>query len=59
MDGKFFEQIFWGNTIQAYCWFVGIILIGLLLKRFVSRVISQFLFKLFKKFADEVQMETS
>lgn len=58
MDSKFLEQIFWGNTIQAYCWFVGIILIGLLLKKFVSRVISQFLFKLFKKFADEVQMET-
>ena len=58
MDSKFFEQIFWGNTIQAYCWFFGIILVGLLLKKFVSRVISQLLFKLFKKFADDVQMET-
>lgn len=58
MDSKFFEQIFWGNTIQAYCWFVGIILVGLLLKRIVSKVLSQLLFKLFKKFADEVQMET-
>ena len=58
MDSQFFEQIFWGNTIQAYCWFVGIILIGLLLKKFVSKVISRLLFKLFKKFAEEVQMET-
>lgn len=58
MNNEFFEQVFWGNTLQAYCWFVGIILIGLLLKRVVSRVISKFLFKLFKKFADEVQMDT-
>ncbi len=58
MDSKFFEQVIWGNTIQAYCWFVGIVLIGLFLKRIVSRVISKFLFKLFKKFAAEVQVET-
>ncbi|TKC12697.1 mechanosensitive ion channel family protein [Pedobacter polaris] len=58
MDNKFFEQVIWGNTIQAYCMFVGIILIGLLLKKFVSKVISQLLFKLFKKFADEVKIDT-
>lgn len=58
MDSRFFEQVFWGNTIQAYCLFGGIILIGLLLKRIVSRVISKFLFRLFEKFADEVQMDT-
>ena len=58
MDSKFFEQIFWGNTVQAYCLFVGIILIGLLLKKIVSKVISRLLFRLFKKFAEEVQMGT-
>lgn len=58
MDNQFFEQVFWGNTVQAYCLFGGIILLGLLCKRFVSRVLSQLLFKLFKKFADEVKMET-
>lgn len=58
MDSQFFEQLIWGNTVQAYCLFGGIILLGLLLKRFVSRVLSQLLFKLFKKFADEVRMET-
>lgn len=58
MDSKFFEQVIWGNTIQAYCLFVGIILAGLLLKRFVSRVVSHLLFKLFKKFAEEVKIDT-
>lgn len=58
MNSEFFGQLIWGNTVQAYCLFGGIILLGLLLKRFVSRVLSQLLFKLFKKFADEVKMET-
>ncbi len=58
MDSQFFEQIIWGNTVKAYALFVGIILLGLLFKRFVSRFLSQLLFKLFRRFADEVKMET-
>jgi MscS family membrane protein len=58
MDQEFFKQIFWGNTLQAYCMFAGIILLGLLFKRIVSRFLSRLLFKVFKKFADEVRIET-
>ncbi len=58
MDNHIFEQIFWGNTVSAYCWFIGIILIGLLLKRFVSKVISKLLFRLFKRFSDDVSIDT-
>lgn len=58
MDNQFFEQIIWGNTVKAYCLFGGIILLGLILKRFVSRRLSQLLFKLFKKFAEEVKIDT-
>ena len=58
MDHHFFEQEIWGNTVRAYFMFAAIILVGLLLKRFVSRVASQLLFKLFKKFADEVKIDT-
>jgi len=58
MDNQFFEQIIWGNTVKAYALFVGIILLGLLFKRFVSRFLSQLLFKLFRRFAEEVKMET-
>eukprot|EP01136_Pigoraptor_vietnamica_P007928 Opistho-1_new@42645 len=55
---QFFEQIFWGNTVLAYCLFVGIILLGLLFKRIVSRFFCRLLFNLFKKLADEVKIET-
>lgn len=58
MDSQFFEQVIWGNTVQAYCLFTGIILLGLLLKRFVSKRLSQLLFRLFKKFAEEVKIDT-
>jgi MscS family membrane protein len=58
MNNQFFEQVLWGNTVQSYCLFIGIILLGLLLKRFVSRVLSQLLFRLFRKFADEVKIDT-
>jgi MscS family membrane protein len=58
MNSEFFEQVIWGNTVQAYCWFFAIILIGFLLKRIVSKGISKLLFKLFKKFAEEVQIDT-
>jgi MscS family membrane protein len=58
MDNQFFEQIFWGNTVKQYCFFVGIILLGLLFKRLVSRLFSLALFKIFKGFAEEVKGDT-
>lgn len=58
MDPSFFEQVFWGNTLLAYCLFGIILLLGLLFKRVVSRFLSRLLFKLFKKFSEEVQIET-
>lgn len=58
MEINFFDQVFWGNTVKQYALFVSIIIIGLLFKRIVSRLISRLTFKLFKKFADEVNSET-
>lgn len=58
MEINFFDQVFWGNTVKQYALFVGIIIIGLLFKRIVSRLLSRLTFKLFKKFADEVNSET-
>jgi len=58
MEVNFFEQVFWGNTIKQYIVVAAIILIGLLFKRIVSRILSQLIFKLFKKFADQVNSET-
>lgn len=58
MNQQFFKQIFWGNTVQQYVVFVGVVLLGLLFKRVVSRLVSLALFKVFRKFADEVRGET-
>lgn len=58
MEVNFFEQVFWGNTLKQYAVFTAIILLGLLFKRIVSRLLSKLTFKLFKKFADEVNSET-
>ncbi len=58
MDINFLEQIFWGNTIKQYLVLAGIVILGLLFKRIVSRLLSKLTFKLFKKFADEVNSET-
>lgn len=58
MESRFFEQIFWGNTIKDYCLFAGIILFGALFKKIISRILSLLLFKLFKKFASAVKDDT-
>ncbi|WP_316790142.1 mechanosensitive ion channel family protein [Pedobacter frigoris] len=58
MDEQFFKQIFWGNTVKQYCVFVVVILLGLFFKRLVSRLVSLALFKIFRKFAEEVKVDT-
>lgn len=51
------SQSFWGNTIESYCWFLGIIFFGIIFKRLLSRFLSYLLFAFFKKFAAEVKGE--
>lgn len=58
MEVNFFEQVFWGNTVKQYIIIAAIIFIGLLFKRIVSRLLGKLLFKLFKKFAEQVNSET-
>lgn len=53
LDSAFFDQIFWGNTIKAYCLFGGILFLGLIFKRIVSRLLSRLLFKLFRSFSSQ------
>lgn len=58
MENNFFDQLFWGNSIRQYSLLVGIILLGLIFKRIVSRVMSLLLFTVFKKFARDVNDST-
>lgn len=58
MNSEFFEQVIWGNTIKQYIIIASILLIGLLFKKVISRLLSKLLFRLFKRFADQVNPET-
>ncbi|KLT64650.1 mechanosensitive ion channel protein MscS [Pedobacter sp. BMA] len=53
LESAFFDQIFWGNSVKAYCLFGGILFVGLLFKRIVSRLLSKLLFKLFRSFSSQ------
>jgi MscS family membrane protein len=50
----FFQRVFLGNTIAAYCWFVGIILAGLIFKKMLSKFLTFFVFKFLQKYSTGV-----
>jgi len=58
LDSAFFEQVFWGNTVKAYCLFGGILFLGLIFRSIVSKLLSKLLFKLFKSFSQQSNDET-
>ncbi|MBC6110201.1 mechanosensitive ion channel family protein [Pedobacter fastidiosus] len=58
LDAAFFDQIFWGNTIKAYFLFGGILLVGLIFRRLVSKLLSKLLFTLFKSFSQQAHDDT-
>ena len=51
---EIFQKSFLGNTIENYCWFLGIIVFGLLFKKLFSKFLSFIIFKLVRKYASEV-----
>lgn len=54
---KILDQVYFGNSLKQYLWFIGILLIGFIFLRFFSRFSSRMLFKLFKKFSAEIKIE--
>lgn len=55
--GNFWNLSFGGNTVYNYAWFFGILLIGFLFKRIVSKIVNRLIFRFFKKFAAEVKAD--
>lgn len=43
-----------GNLVSSYCWFAGIILLGILFKKVISKLLTRLLFKAFKRYSKEV-----
>lgn len=48
------QQTFLENTLESYCWFVGIILFGLLFSKLFSKFLSFIVYKVLQKYAGEV-----
>jgi len=57
IEDNFLEQILFGNTVRDYIISIGVILIGTLIMKLVSRVISYLVFRLFKRYAKDVTAE--
>ena len=50
----FLRTEFLNNTMENYFWFVGILLFGYLFKTFVSKLVSEIMFRLLKKYSQDV-----
>ncbi|MCK6649133.1 MAG: mechanosensitive ion channel family protein [Bacteroidia bacterium] len=46
-----------GNSIESYCWFAGIVLLGLIFQRLLSKLLTLFVFKVVQKYSTEVGFE--
>lgn len=50
----FLRTEFLNNTMENYFWFVGILIFGYLFKTFVSKLVSEIMFRLLKKYSQDV-----
>ncbi len=57
MSEDFLNHIVWHNPIKAYLLFAGIILLGLILKRFISKILSKIAFKFFERISQNLHGE--
>jgi MscS family membrane protein len=57
MIHAFLQRTFLGNTLESYCWFVGIALIGLVFKQLISKSLAYLGYKILPKYAKEVGYE--
>lgn len=48
------NRTFLGNTIESYCWFAGIIILGLIFQRLLSKWLTMFVYKFLQKYSTGV-----
>lgn len=58
MDFTLLNDVFFGNTIKSYLFFLGILLFGLILKKLISKYLGRLLFVFFQKFSKEIKVDT-
>lgn len=57
MDNNLLQRTFAGNTLEDYLWFGSIVLIGLVLRQFLSRSLTHFVFRFIKKYSAGVGVD--
>lgn len=54
---EFFYEVYFGNTVLDYCWLVGLIILGFIFERFLSKIISNLLYKTISKYSEDISNE--
>ncbi|RMG81758.1 MAG: mechanosensitive ion channel family protein [Bacteroidetes bacterium] len=54
---EFLQQQFFGNSVEDYLWAIGFILLAIVFERFLSRTITNLIFKAFSKILKDVSKE--
>jgi MscS family membrane protein len=57
MSYDFLQQRFLGNTVESYCWFIAIIIAGLIFQKLISTFFSWCLYKIFKRYTLGVSLK--
>jgi MscS family membrane protein len=53
----FFDQIYFGNSGLDYCWLAGAIIVGLVFQKYLSKLLSNLLFKIVSKRSSDISNE--
>lgn len=51
MNDHFLKTEYFGNTVESYLWFAGILIAGLLFKRLITQAVSWIAYRLIKKYS--------
>lgn len=54
----FLSHTFLGNTLESYLWFFGILFAGIILKKFLTKLLTRFVYEIFKRYGKTVGVET-
>jgi len=52
------NRTFLGNTVEDFAWFISIIILGLLFQRFISTILTKFIFRFLKKYSTGVGFDS-
>ena len=55
MNTDFFQQVYYNNTVEDYCWFSGMMLAGIVFEKYLSKLMSNLLYKLVRKYSEGVE----